>query len=315
MYQISQTELAGHQTIVIRHPATGNEVSVIAGYGGALNTFVVNGRHILRGTIDPGDFESNTVKSFAGSQMFPFPNRVKNAWYFFNGKGYFLPKNDDAPFAHSLHGLVYNKPFEISSINETEGKIILTHLLKADATTYPFELRLTVEYQLNINTLQIRTNIHNLGNLNAPVGYGWHPYIAVAGNIDNCRLQLPASQFYLCDDRLIPNGKVGELKQFTSLTRVGDIALNHCFEMPNTTDEYQTILEDVDGTYVQLDQSGFNFVQCYIPPDRKSIAIEPQTCIANSLNNKIGLIIMQAGERLDLSFKITVKNSSPNTNY
>jgi aldose 1-epimerase len=309
LYRIYESELAGNKTIVISHIETGNETSVIVDYGGAINTFVVDGKHILRASVTPEDFEKNTVKAFAGVQLFPFPNRVKNARYFFSGNEYRLPQNDDALFPHSLHGLVYNKPFEIASVNETEGKVVLTHHFKADAKAYPFDFLLSIEYQLNVNSLQVKTGIHNLSNLAAPVGYGWHPYIALSGKIDDCSLQLPATKFYVNDDTLIPNGKTDELKKFTSLTRVGDTELNHCFELPDGENEHPTILEDANGTRIQIDQQGYSFIQYYIPPDRKSIAIEPQTCIANALNNKIGLIMLPPGEELGLSFKISILNN------
>jgi len=308
MYRIYQSELAGYQTMVINHTETGNHLSVIAGYGGAINTFVVDGRAILRCTTGPEDFEKNTVKSFAGAQMFPFPNRVKNRSYVFNDNGYVLPQNDDAPFSHSLHGLIYNKPFEVTSVNEAEGKLILSHHFKPDAKAYPFEFLLNVEYQLKINSIEVKTTITNLSEEPAPVGYGWHPYIVTTGKIDNCKLQLPASRFYKCDETLIPNGKTGELKNFSALSAINNTELNHCFEMPGGKARQQVILEDSDGTRIQIEQQGYAFLQCYIPPDRRSIAIEPQTCIANALNNKIGLILMQPNESLNLSFKIMVNS-------
>ena len=65
MYRIGETELAGNKTIVINHIETGNQVSLIPGYGGAINTFIVNGRHILKGAIEADDFTKLPSISYA----------------------------------------------------------------------------------------------------------------------------------------------------------------------------------------------------------------------------------------------------------
>ena len=308
MYAINETKLCGKKIISIRHLPTGNYASIIVDYGGALHAFVVDKKHILRSPGDVEDFNIITEKAFAGTQLFPFPNRVNNAKYSFNDKEYFLPLNDDAGFSHSLHGLIYNQPFTISQINESEGKIELKYHFKKNKTAYPFEFLLIVEYVLNLDCLEVNTGITNLSKEKAPLGYGWHPYIVVAGKIDDCKLKLPATKYYLSDDRLIPIGNTAELKDFKELSLIGPLQLNQCFEMPSSKKSHATLIEDIDGSCIQVVQEGFGYTQYYIPPDRKSIAIEPQTCIPNALNNGIGLLEMQHGETLNFSFKITIQN-------
>lgn len=307
MYSINETKLSGKKMMSIRHLPTGNYASIIVDFGGALNAFVVDKKHILRSAGNDEDFKSITKKSFAGAQLFPFPNRVNNATYSIDDKEYLLPLNDDAGFSHSLHGLIYNQPFTISQINETEGKVVLKYHFKKNKTAYPFEFLLNVEYVLSQNCLQVNTCITNLSKEKAPIGYGWHPYIVVAGKIDDCKLQLPASKYYVSDDRLIPNGETEELKNFEELSTIGSLQLNQCFEMPSNKNCHTTIIEDIDGTCIQVVQNGFGYTQYYTPPDRISIAIEPQTCIPNALNNGIGLMQMQPDETLNFSFKITVQ--------
>ncbi len=36
----------------------------------------------------------------------------------------------------------------------------------------------------------------------------------------------------------------------------------------------------------------YNYLQVFIPPSKKSIAVEPMTCAADAFNNKMGLIIL-----------------------
>lgn len=306
-YHIVEAELAGHPMLTITHLATGNYASVLVGYGGAINAFVVNGKQILVSAGNAAEFEKITVKSFAGTQLFPFVNRVNNATYCVDGQAYTLPPNDDTGLPHSLHGLIYDQAFTIVKTDEATGKAVLNYHFKPKETAYPFAFLLVVEYWLEVDVLQIATTITNLSETEAPMAYGWHPYIAVDGKIDDCKLQLPATIYYETDDRLIPNGQINYLNGFIVPKAVGSTQLNQCFEMPANKNEHTTIVHDTDGTIVQLVQTGFAFTQYYIPPDRKSIAIEPQTAIPDALNNGIGLIKMQPKEVINFSFKIIVQ--------
>jgi aldose 1-epimerase len=308
MYRVTKTNLAGIEMIRLEHRATGNFVSVLVGYGGAMNDFVVDGKKILRSSLNASDIERNTKKTFAGSQLFPFVNRVNNARYTINGKEYILPQNDDTGLPHSLHGLIYNKPFVIEAINETEGKLLLSYHFKKDAALYPFEFLLMTEYVLAENSLQVNSFITNLSKEAAPFAYGWHPYLNVSGSVNECKLQLPASTYYMFDERLIPTGQTSEENSFIEPAVIGSKELNCCFKMPEQESANATILEDVDGSSIQLLQTGFGYTQYYIPPDRKSIAVEPQTSIPDALNNGIGLIWMQHDEVRHFSIKLIVEN-------
>lgn len=310
MYTIKESTLAGHKTVSIVHQQTGNLVTVLADYGAAINGFVVNGKEILVSTPDDaGDFERVTVKAFNGAQLFPFVNRINGARYLVNGKQYLLPKNDQPPLPHSLHGLIYNKPFSITDKKEIDGEASLSyHFEKNEA--YPFEFLITVTFKLSIHTLEVVSSIKNLSNEAAPAAHGWHPYIKVSHKVDDCLLQMPASKYYKVDVQLIPTGETAELTTFENESRIGEVDLNHCFEMPNGAVEYTTSLTDAEGTRIQLVQKGYHFTQYYIPPDRKSIAIEPQTCIADALHNSIGLIWIEPQQQIELSFKLTAETKT-----
>lgn len=289
MYQITESLLANKKQYCIKHIATGNYLSVIADYGGAVNQFVVNGKQILLGASNDTEFAQTIQKAFAGAQLFPFVNRINNGNYTINSKTYYLPQNDDAVFTHSLHGLVYDQPFSVVEIDEITGRLVLEYILKASEYSYPYEMQLQVTYTMEINSFRIDTIIKNLSNSPVPFAYGWHPYIAVSGMIDDCKLQLPSTKYFLTDNRLIPTGETKELKDFIEMSTIGSIDLNQCFEMPFNQKENTTMIVDTDGNRIKLTQYGFCYTQYYIPENRKSIAIEPQTSIPDAFNNGIGL--------------------------
>ena len=289
MYQITESLLANRKQYCIKHIVSGNYLSVIADYGGDINQFVVNGKQILLGASDDTGFAKTIQKAYAGAQLFPFVNRINNASYSIHSKNYSLPQNDDADPSHSLHGLVYDQPFSVVEINESKGRLVLEYILKANEYIYPYEMLLQVTYTMGINSFSINTSIQNLSNSPAPYAYGWHPYFAISGIIDDCKLQLPATKYFLTDNRLIPTGETQELKNFIELSTIGSIDLNQCFEMPSNQKEHTTTIVDTDGSCIKLTQHGFGYTQYYIPANRKSIAIEPQTSIPDAFNNGIGL--------------------------
>jgi len=289
MYQITESLLVNKKQFCIKHIATGNYLSVIADYGGAINQFVVNGKQILVGASDDTEFAQIIKQTYAGAQLFPFVNRINNASYSIHSKNYSLPQNDDAGFSHSLHGLVYSQPFSVVEINESNGRLVLEYILNPNECSYPYEMHLQVTYTMGINSFCINTNIQNLSHLPAPYAYGWHPYFVVSGVVDECKLQLPATKYFITDNRLIPTGETKELKDFKELSSIGNIDLNQCFEMPSNQKEHTTTIVDTNGSSIKLTQHGFGYTQYYIPANRKSIAIEPQTSIPDAFNNGIGL--------------------------
>lgn len=310
MYIITEGKLAGKTLFTISHNETRNYVSILAGYGGGLNEFVVNGKKILCGAVTGEEFDTLTVKKFSGSFLFPYPNRVSNAQYDYEGNTFYLPANDTSGFPHSLHGLLYNQIFDIDEIIPNEGKVVLKHHFRPIKDTYPFGFVLKTAYILNIDTLEICTSVFNAGDKPAPFGLGWHPYIRICNTIDNCYLKLPSSNYYLTDEKLIPTGEIGHLDIFNELSKISDIQLNHCFAMPGGSLRNITVLEDTDGYIIELEQNGYAYTQYYTPPDRHSIAIEPQTCIPDALNNKTGLLFLDPGKTIEFSFKIKVTKSA-----
>jgi aldose 1-epimerase len=304
MYQISATELNGKQLYTIRHSGTGNYASVIADYGGAINEFAVNGRDILLAANTAEGFEQLTRQRYAGNQLFPYPNRVNNARYTHDSVKFALPANDNEGRLHALHGLIYNAPFNVGLVNEKEGLLQLDYQFNSIAGVYPHNIHLSVTYRLKINTFIITSVIKNTGNSYALMGYGWHPYISISGGMNDCKLQFKATDYYAVDEHLIPTGVTAAMKGFNTANSIGDLQLNHCFAVPQNQRRYVTELVDA-GFKITLEQHGYNYVQYYISPDRKSIAIEPQTCIPDALNNGTGLIGLLSGEKIELSFEIT----------
>jgi aldose 1-epimerase len=103
-----------------------------------------------------------------GQVLMPWPNRLENGTYEWEGETYQVPLNDP-PYA--IHGLVRDLEWDVVG----DG---VFGLLFEPQPGYPFRLRLRIEYALGDGGLSVHDVVENVGDRAAPFGAGHHPYIA-----------------------------------------------------------------------------------------------------------------------------------------
>jgi len=103
-----------------------------------------------------------------GQVLMPWPNRLQDGTYAWDGETYQVPLNDP-PYA--IHGLVRDLEWDVA------GDAAFALLLEPQPG-YPFRLRLRVEYTLDGDGLSVHDVVENVGDRAAPFGAGHHPYIA-----------------------------------------------------------------------------------------------------------------------------------------
>jgi aldose 1-epimerase len=111
-------------------------------------------------------------KSARGAVLAPWPNRLDEGRYEFEGQTYQVPL-DEPPQA--MHGLVRWASWRAVAV--AEARVELEHVLHP-RPGYPFALRLRVDYELGADGLTVRTSAENVGDRVAPFGVGHHPYVA-----------------------------------------------------------------------------------------------------------------------------------------
>lgn len=297
-YISSKNSILDFEIVSLKHKNTATWFSLIPGHGGALNEFVVNGKKVFLRASSELEFKTQTIQSFAGAQLFPYPNRVKNANYKYNGRQFELPKND-SPLPHSLHGLIYNKPFTVDTIDHEMGRIDISYSYQKNHLGFPFEADIKNTFQLEKDALTITTIIENKGDEVFPFGHGWHPYFKIDDTVDDWQLQIAADKYLPVNKDLIPNG--------TTKNNIDFFELNHCFKLRLTDTPIKAVLKSPKNNIeLILELEGYNFLQTYIPRDRKSIALEPQTCAPDAFNNQIGVLYLKPKHRIEFKFKIKV---------
>lgn len=140
----------------LRH---GDQRVVVVSHGGGIREW--------DGVLD-GYPAGQRAQSARGQVLIPWPNRITDGRYEWDGETYQLPLNEP-PYA--IHGLVRDAEWDVV------GPGAFAYVLEP-SPGYPFRLKLHVEYTLDADGLTVRDVVENVGDRAAPFGVGHHPYIA-----------------------------------------------------------------------------------------------------------------------------------------
>jgi aldose 1-epimerase len=249
-----------------------------------------------------------------GDVLIPFPGRVANGSYLWDGVRYQLPITDkDGP--NAIHGFVRTVPWAVSRRSRDAVTFVLDF---AGAEGYPFPLRIAVTYALSMSGLTVTCRITNTGNRAAPVAMGFHPYFTVGSAlVDSDTLTLPFSHV-LEFQSLIPTGTVLAVQDtdldFRLPRVIGSTQFNHCFLTPSRDADglaWVTMSAGVRSVSVWMDR-GVDFVVLYtgdqLAPasQRRSLAIEPMSCGSDAFNHADwGLRRLEAGAEQVATWGVT----------
>ncbi len=280
-------------------------LSIVPSLGGALFQLVLTDQGQSREMLKPWPEQAPKEyyqNAFAGSQLFPFPNRLKNGQSEISNTPVRFELNDFGR-PNALHGHIYNQAFEISEWDQKNNFLKCTYTHKA-SPSFPFDYHIVNCFQLKANSLEIKTTITNHSKSKLPFGYGWHPYFKSSSRVDDLSLALGAKEKLEVDENLIPQGKTVNYYKFEKTAPIGNTELDSCFIKGDSQD---ILLHDPHKHQtVKIDIEDFDFIQVYIPPERDCIAIEPQTCAPNAFNNKIGLQFIDPQSSRNFRMKISL---------
>lgn len=293
----SETIAPSGEQIEITH---GDQRAMIVEVGGGIRTYAAGGLELLDGY---GTDEMSP--SGRGQVLIPWPNRIQDGSYSFDGERHQLPINDIGE-QDAIHGLVR---WAAWTIGEREPhRVVMEHVLHP-RPGYPFSLALAIEYRLSDDGLRVQTTATNAGPRPCPFGSGAHPYLTLGTNtVDSLILSAPARTVLKSDDRGIPIGAEpvdGTTFDFRRPRPIGTTKLDHAFTDLERDDDglAHVDLRDphggrsltlwVDGAYPYL----MLFTGDPLPDvTRRSLAVEPMTCPPDAFRSGVGLIHLQVGE-------------------
>lgn len=280
--------------------ALGDQKAVVVEVGGGLRTYSVAGSEVLDG------YRADAMStSGRGQVLMPWPNRIKDGSYEFEGERHQLPINDLAE-QDAIHGLVRWAGW---AVGEREPhRVVMQHEIHPQPG-YPFSLAVSVEYSLSERGLHVTTTAENVGARSCPYGCGTHPYLTVGTpTVDSVTLRVPARTVLSSDERGIPVGSesVEDTEyDFRRPRPIGSTRLDHAFtDLERGVDGLARVTLSSPtggaGLTVWIDGS-YGYLQLFtgdpLPDvDRRSLAVEPMTCPANAFRTGEGLIRLEPGE-------------------
>jgi aldose 1-epimerase len=280
--------------------ALGDQRATVVEVGGGLRTYSAAGRD----AIDGYGVEEMS-RSGRGQVLMPWPNRLQDGSYEFDGARHQLPI-DDVEEQDAIHGLV--RWVSWTAGEREPHRVVMEHLLHP-RPGYPFSLALAIEYRLSDKGLGVTTTATNVGRVSCPFGSGAHPYLTLgSGTVDELTLLVPGGTVLRSDNRGIPVGSAaveGTDVDFRRPRTISTTKLDNAFTDLERDDDglARVQLRDPRGgseLTLWVDES-YPYLMVFtgdpLPDvDRRALAVEPMTCPPNAFCSGTDLVRLEPGQ-------------------
>ena len=320
MFTIQKKKESGFDKIILQNDETKNYAAIAPACGAVLLEFVVEQNNVLLNVIDgyksADEFKNQLAeRGFKGCKLSPFVCRLNQSRFTFADKEYVIEKQKSSPNKHAIHGLIYDKSFEVISetANDKEAAVTMKYEYREDDPGYPFNYDCIVTWRLEKNNkLTVITECVNKDEGLIPIQDGWHPYFTLGDTINNLDLEFQSLKMVEFNTELLPTKKLIDYTRFTTIEKLGDRFLDNCFVLDSQECQPLCVLRNADKKIeIQLlpDES-YPYLQVYTPPHRKSIAIENLSGAPDGFNNNIGVTTLESGQSslFKTSYKIVLLN-------
>lgn len=288
---------------------SGEYTATIIAQAGALRQL----RHRERDLIVPFP-EGGPIPDYRGVIAAPWPNRIEDGRYTFEGVDHQLPVNEPER-GSALHGLAFNADW---TVQEHDGSSVVLTCSLGPVPGYPFTLGLAASYHLDGDGLHTNVTATNAGAGAAPYGVCPHPYlIAGPAPLDEWTLDFPASQFLeVTPDRLLPVGLRtldNHVFDFRGPRTLGATEIDHAFTGLgfDAAGHARLHVRDPGGTGVGMEwDRACPWLQIHTADKpapqntRLGLAVEPMTCPPNAFNSGQDLVRLEAGATHGASWRI-----------
>ena len=264
--------------------------------GGCIEGLWFYGIPVLRSST-PGTLTN--VRHSASYPLVPYSNRLAQAQLLWNGSTQPLVKNF-AGEAHAIHGVGWQKPWQILEADSSRAKLSLVHLPDA---SWPFAFEALQTFRLKDHTVEVTLSITNQASTAAPVGLGWHPYFTKRADTS---VQFAATGMWKMGNDKLPTERTGS----TGLNRdCAPLMIDNCFDGWSGS----AMVRDALLT-TRLD-SDLRRLVVYTEPPKDFIAIEPVSHVNNAMNQagqhgELGVVVLAAGQSWQARMHIQIERTA-----
>lgn len=309
MYELATTPFGPYRRYDVHDSATGHGFSLAPGKGATLLELRFAGRGVLDGYQTPDELAAG--KWGKSAVLFPFPNRLRDGRYAWEGQEYAFPINN-ADTGNAIHGFARGEVFEVARVELTTEDATIACRLDYDGrhAGYPFPCTLDLSFTIsNRDDFSVSFFLKNHHTGPIPAGFGWHPYFRLADRADEHLLQLPLCDKIDIDERMIPTGAQAPYTDFVVEKKLAETVLDNCFRADSGHLLYRLQLAGADRRLAMVaSAASFPFFQVFTPPHRESVALEPMTCNVDAFRNGDGLVSVPPGGDWVGAFRIEYYN-------
>jgi aldose 1-epimerase len=259
--------------------------------GGCIAGLWHGGTPVLRST-EPGALTSS--RAAATYPLLPYSNRVAYAKFRWKGHDYTTRPNFDAS-PHSVHGVGWQRPWQIVSSSVLELVLKLSHPGDAD---WPFAFEATQYFTLTPHSMTVQMVFSNTAEIAQPVGLGWHPYFVKR---ERSRLHIELANRWDSDAAELPVRKVAQPGIDSD---VSHLDFDNCF------DGWKGVARIRDEKFSLQLSSSMNHLVVYTPQTKPYFCVEPVSHLSNAVHMAEpaahGLRSVAPGESFEVSMTLDV---------
>jgi aldose 1-epimerase len=276
----------------------GGDELVVVEVGGGIRSYTRSGVDVVAG-FGPDEMSM----AGRGQQLIPWPNRLRDGRYAFGGTERQLALTEPAKH-NASHGLVRWASWDL--LDQTSTSITVGHRLHPQPG-WAWVLELTTIYALADDGLTVTATALNVGEGDAPFGYGAHPYLSIGDTpIAEVALQVPAATYLETDaDRQLPvstHPVQGSPYDFRASRPIGDLALDTAFtDLDRGPDGRWTVSVSglATGGVSLWGDEAYAWTQVFTgrahpqTEGTTGIAVEPMTCPPDAFNSGTDLAVLR----------------------
>jgi aldose 1-epimerase len=308
-YSATWETLGGIEFAVLRDAETAAQVRVAPALGNTCIGFRLGDWHVLDEPPNETELRERAA-SYGIPILFPWPNRVRNACFKWEGREYRVQRSLGMP--HANHGLVRQLQWQTTRLEASHDLALVESEIRGTdlpelAEQYPSEFQLTVCYRLLDHGLDIVAEVVNVGEEQLPFGFGLHPYFVVplgsSSDRASCELRVPASEAWQLAEHL-PTGDRRPVAGRLDLRRgraLGEETYDDV--LTSLQQPFEAVLRDPTAGREIIVAADASFRECVVfaPAGRPIVSIEPYTCATDALNLQstgidAGLRVLRPGE-------------------
>ena len=250
--------------------------------------------------------------------LFPFPNRIRDGRFTWQGRDWQLPCNDPAG-RNAIHGLVHDQPWQVTRCGlsaegwpEIAATLTSASLDPQRAALWPGTFALDAGYRLMDRSLEFNLAVTNTSGDRLPFGVGLHPYWRLPPATTRVELAAGAAEAWQLDECL----PTGQLRPLDAVERVlidpgtgplGDREFDQVFRVTPPKEKRRIVWRlacpVLGGVLTMTTSPSFRDFVLFTPPHRQAISLEPYTCVTDAINlhgkiwDKAKLLVLDPGSQ------------------